>query len=167
MTDPLMIFLRTVHILSGIIWVGGNVIVFFVLFPRVSKFADAAVTDMLKFIAPMDRWIGPAAVLTVASGITIGLRLRWGVLEDWFVSGWGWAILVAFLTTVAYLVIAVRQTTPPFDELKAITRDLDGQPATAETAGRVRELFTELLEHRKLMPLLIVAAGAMAAARFL
>ena len=43
---------------------------------------------------------GVAAVVTIAAGVTLALRLRWGHLDTFLSTGWGWAILIGFISTI-------------------------------------------------------------------
>ena len=136
-----MIGLRIAHILAGVIWVGGGLLVFVVLLPRIAEFGPAARGDILRIVVPFERWLAPASVLTVASGITIALRLKRGVLDTWLVSGWGYAILVAFAATLAYMVIGLRQTQPHIDRLKEIASSIKERELTPDDSWEVRGLF--------------------------
>ncbi len=166
MTDPITILLRIVHILGGVIWVGGDLLVFFVLIPRAARFGDAAVIEILRFTVPWGRWTNVFGTLSLASGIVLALRLRWGVLDQWFITGWGWAMLVAFVAVLVFVVLGGRYERH-FKDMNALVGELDGRPATPEDGDRGRDLITATLRLRPVLGLMVIAVGAMAAARFL
>ncbi len=162
-----MIFLRIVHIGSGVIWVGNVVFFFFVIFPQIRRFTAARQAESLWAVKAGDRILMVAAPLTIASGIIIALRLKWGVLDTWFVSGWGYAMLVAFVATILYVVIGSIQSLPHVTRLNQVADEMGGQPPTLEQAERIRELYTAISYHWIPSLFLVIAVGAMAAARFL
>jgi hypothetical protein len=41
-----------------------------------------------------------SASITIAAGTYLALRLRWGNLDNFLDTGWGWAILIGFVATM-------------------------------------------------------------------
>ena len=162
-----MIFLRIVHIGSGMVWVGGVFYVVFVELPQIRRFSASAVGESLAGLKAGDRVMGPASVLTIASGITIALRLKWGVLDTWFVSGWGYAILVAFAATLLYFVIALAQARRYMVRLDQLAAAVAGRVPSAQEEAEIREGYAAMSRHWIPLIFLVIAVGAMAAARWL
>ena len=98
-------------------------------------------------------------MVTIAAGVTLALRLRWGHLDTFLSSGWGWAILIGFISAIFSIALGGR-----FDStLRRISSGNDGQPDEAETERLVNSMTGSL---RLSTLFVVIAAGSMASARF-
>ena len=73
--------LRIIHIVSGAFWVGSALFVVLFLLPRLGSLSPGTRGQVLEEIVV--RWstvTGFAALVTIAAGVTLALRLRWGHL---------------------------------------------------------------------------------------
>ena len=168
--DPLMIFLRIVHILARLFWVGGSLFEIFVVVPRALTMPPARQLDVFRIMTSTRENVayGLAAVLTIGTGVTIALRMRWGNLDTWFTSGWGYAILTAFAATVVYVIVASAILPRPMRRMTELANAVDTREPTHAEAAEIRNRLTHLVQTARwaLMPL-VIALGAMAAARWL
>ncbi|MGD8404220.1 MAG: hypothetical protein PVJ21_11205 [Anaerolineales bacterium] len=89
--DILMIVLRLLHIISGVLWVGAGVIMFFFIGPTLGATADAG----QKFAQHLMTQTRFTAVVTVSAILTVlaGASLYWidsgGLTSAWMHSGAG------------------------------------------------------------------------------
>lgn len=168
MIDPVMVALRIVHILSGIVWVGSTIFIHLILLPSLRAEGPRAEAPVMRrinafIIHPI---MGLSALLVVASGVTMALRLRSGVLDLFLVTPWGWAILIGFIAAMLAMI-------PPSAAL-ATMRRFTRAATTLEYGGGTAEDEREYRRARDVFrrfgvvesALLIVAVVAMAAARW-
>ena len=108
-----------------------------------------------------------AALVSIGSGIWLALLLRWGNLDSFFSSNWGWAILAAFLATVAYLVVAFAVDDPAVQGLEKLWDSTEDREPTAEEARELERLGARSrMAARTEAGLMLVIVGAMAVVRF-
>ncbi len=163
--DVLTIFLRIVHIVSGALWVGGGILLTGFMWPRAAALGPAVA-------GPFNRAANPVAgmaftiagVLVIASGTAMAVRARWDALDTFFSFGWGYAILIGFICTVIALGIGAAVVRPAGGRIAALTSgppDPSDMPEIMRLGQRVRFWGTFAIG------LVVIAAGSMAAARFL
>lgn len=164
-----IITLRLLHIVFGAFWVGTAV------------FVAAAVEPALRAAAPgvrgpilgrLSRGIGhmlvASAVITLAAGVVLALRLRQDNLGAWFDTGWGVAMLIGFIVSVLALGTSLITGSTAgalarADEQSAV--DAGGSPGDA--GSRAEELGSRFRAAvRWTAVLTVVGVGTMAAARF-
>ena len=103
--------------------------------------------------------MGGAAVLTIAAGVTLALRLRWGHLDTFLSTGWGWAMLIGFISAILSMAFGGR-----FDStLRQFRSGHERQLDAAKTEHLVNSM-TGLLRLSTLF--VVIAVGSMAVARF-
>ncbi len=152
--------LRIIHIVSGSFWVGSALFMVLVFLPRLRRLApDTRDTVMEEVVRLWSTVSGVAAVVTIAAGVTLALRLRWGHLDTFLSTGWGWAILIGFISAILSMALGGR-----FDStLRRIRSGHEGQLDAAETE-RLVNTMTGFLRLSTLF--VVIAAGSMASARF-
>ena len=80
--------LRIIHIVFGAFWVGSAVFMVLIFLPRVQRLpTDTRDTLMEAVVKPWSMVMGAVAFVTVAVGITLVLRLRWGHLDTFLSTG--------------------------------------------------------------------------------
>lgn len=102
---------------------------------------------------------GVAAVVTIAAGVTLALRLRWGHLDSFLSSGWGWAILIGFISAIASMALGGR-----FDSILRRIRSGDERRLDEAEKERLVNSMTGSLRLSTLF--VVITAGSMASARF-
>ncbi len=96
---------------------------------------------------------------TIVAGVTLALRLRWGHLDTFLSAGWGWAILIGFISAILSMAFGER-----FDStLRRVKSGHEGQADAAETERLINSM-TGFLRLSTLF--VVIAAGSMASARF-
>ena len=152
--------LRIVHIVSGAFWVGSALFMVLFLLPRLRRLApDTRDTLMDEVVRPWSSVVGVAAFVTIAAGITLALRLRWGHLDTFLSTGWGRAILIGFIAAILSAALGGR-----FDStLRRIRTGDEGQLDAAETE-RLIDSMTGSLRLSTLF--VVIAVGSMAVARY-
>ena len=162
-----IIVLRLLHIISGAFWVG--TILFMVMFlrPRLREFSSGV--DR-RLTGSVERVVGTATgvsgLITVVAGIALALRLRWGHLDTFFNTGWGYAILVGFIAAMAAFV-AGGLSGGTSARLASITDGFADAPPGDDELAQVQELDARLVRLERIHALFIViAVASMASARF-
>jgi hypothetical protein len=170
--DTYMVVLRIVHILAGVFWVGAAFTVILFIQPTAREVGPAA-APFMTHLAGRKRLIDvvlSAAGLTVLAGLLMYWRVSGGLEPDWIGSAPGITLTVGALCAIAALAIAGSVVRPSIRATLAIGQVVgaSGGPPTPEQAAQL-----QVLQHRGhvagqvIVPLLIVAVVAMAAARYL
>jgi hypothetical protein len=101
LTAPMHKLLLTVHIVASVGWLGVTAAKL-VLGVAADREPDAgAAQALLVAIGVVDRMFPPAAILTLVSGIALGLITKWGIVQ------YTW-VLVKLVLTIAVPVTAVQ-----------------------------------------------------------
>lgn len=162
------IFLRIVHIVAGVFWVGSIFLFVIAIFPIVRSLGPSGERSFwLKFLSSPLTVIYPiAAVSTIAAGVTLALRSRWGNLDSFFATGWGWAILLGFLGVFVSLVLVIVMEEPASKKVRTILVTLQGREPDSAQASQIRHLMDRVVRSNQYEAVaLLVSVGAMAAAR--
>ncbi len=167
--DGLTIFLRIVHILLGLFWVGAGIFGVVVLTPRLRPLGTPIEAAVMRAVGPV---AGPvftiAGWLVAGSGAALALRIKWDKLDTFFATGWGYAILIAFVLVIVSAVISVAVIKPAADLVVERVDAYKGRDATPEENAAVQASLIPL--SRILVAdtvLILIAAGAMASARWI
>ncbi len=167
-----MVWLRLVHILAGIFWVGSTVMIAAFLIPA----ARASGSEGRRFLARLMQGrglgaaLGGSMLLTVVSGFVMYGRLSAGFNHAWVTSRPGMALGVGALAALLAVVVGVGVNAPvgvKIERLRRRTENAGGTPAPADAARAAA--LQALLDRMTVVTavLLVVAAGAMAVARYL
>jgi hypothetical protein len=107
-----------------------------------------------------------AAVIAISFGIGLTLKMRAASLDNFFVTGWGWAILIGFVTAMIAFVLGVVQNLTVV-RLGRLMAGAGGGPPNPAVAAQAGALMSRLrLIGRTAAILVVIALGAMASARF-
>lgn len=162
-----MVVLRILHILFGVVWAGGAIFLALILEPRLRAAGPAVQGPAMRSIAPaLVLMMSIASTITIAAGIALALRLRWGHFDIWFDTGWGVAILVGFIVSIL-AAISGGMTGGVASRMNRLAGGIQGRPPTPDEAaqlGRLRERLAML--GRTTAVLVTIGVGAMASARF-
>ena len=165
-----MVWLRLVHIVAGIVWVGSAVFLAAVVLPT----ARAAGSEGGRFVGQLMRRTQPvfgvAMLLTVIPGFIMYGRLSAGFNRAWVTSRPGLALATGAVATIVAVVIGATVNGPAGAKMAALRKSLEvqgGAPTPAQ-AGQLAALQARTERAGRLAAgLLVVAAGAMAVARYL
>lgn len=103
-----MVFMRILHIGFGFIWAGAALSVILILGRRLRELGADYQRPVMRVVA---RVIGPmlgiSGIVTILVGLAMALRIA-GSNHSLFTStGWGWAIMVGFVVSVAGLISGI------------------------------------------------------------
>ena len=157
-----LVVLRLLHIVFGAFWVGTILFMALILRPRLTSLSTSVDRRLtLSIDRAVNTATGIAGLITVAAGIGLVFRLRWGRLNTLFDSGWGFAILVGFVAAMGAFVVGAmeacaisigdRLTGDGSESVEASLQTIDARIAFL---GRLHALF------------ILIAVGSMASARF-
>ena len=163
-----MVILRLLHIVFGVFWAGSAIFFAFILQPRLRALGPDIHARVMGALIPV---MGPAlitsAVVTMAAGITLALRLRWGHLDTFLDTGWGWAILIGFVTSIGAITSGIT-TVVLANRMLGLGRNIGERAPTPEEATQLQRLATRLPRlARSTAVMVLIAIGAMASARFI
>jgi uncharacterized membrane protein len=171
--DPVMIVLRTFHILGGALWFGSAFLFAGFFGPAAAELGPAAGPVMSNVVKKrrIAKVIAFLAITTVIAGWTLWLKnaLSFPSIGDWLTSPFGLVLTIGgVLATIAgYYGITgignnVERVVELADEVAAA-----GGPPTPEQGARLAHLGAEIEKHSKIdLVLLFAAVFAMATARY-
>lgn len=170
--DAYMVVLRIVHIVAGAFWVGSAIVVFRFLQPAARELGPAASPLMMNLSQKRrlpDITLG-AAGLTVLAGLLMYWRVSDGLDPDWIGSAPGLAITLGALAAIAAVSLGASVVRPSMLAAGAIGQEVaaSGGPPTPEQSARIQALQGKVRSAGNvIVPLLVFAVAAMAAARYL
>ena len=165
--ETTMVVLRLFHIVAGVYWVGASAFPAFVLEPRLHALGPQYQGPVLRAVG---RVAGPslmiASIVTIAFGIGLTFKLRASALDDFFVTGSGWAILIGFITSMVAFALGAR-TGMIVAKLERLMENVGDGPPPPEVAAQAQNLMSTISRLSRVDAVLVVIAlGAMASARF-
>ena len=172
-TDAAMVFLRIVHIATGVIWVGSLFVVVVFVQPSAATLGAAGAPFMSEL--RRRRFVDVVfidALFTVIAGSFLYWR-DWHThpsLGDWISSSFGAWLTVGALLAIAGLVVAASLTRPTIARLVSLGRQVAeaGGTPLPETAAQIGALQHRLVvAERVSFSLVLLAVVAMASARYL
>ena len=172
-TDASMVFLRIVHIVTGVIWVGSLFVVVVFLQPSAATLGAAGMPFMSEL--RRRRFVDVVfidAVFTVVAGSFLYWQdwHTYSSFGDWIGSSFGVSLTVGALLAISGLVVAATFTRPTIARLVSLGQQVaeSGGPPTPETATRIAALQRRLVvAERVSFSLVLLAVVAMASARYI
>jgi uncharacterized membrane protein len=170
--DTYMVVLRVVHILAGVFWVGSALVTFLFIQPTAREIGPAA-GPFMAHLAGKKRlidWVLRAAGLTILAGVLMYWRVSGGLHTDWIGSAEGLAVTIGALCGIAAFSLGLTVVKPSIMATLAIGREVaaGGGTPTPEQGAQLQALQKRgKAVGRAIVPLLIAAVVAMAAARYL
>lgn len=166
--DSLMVSLRILHIVFGTFWVGSDLFVVLLLEPRLRALGPTIMRPVMRaLMRVMPPVMMISSIITLASGIALALKMQWGFLDTFLATGWGWAMLIGFIVTVAAMIVGFGLMPVVTIRMERLSRTTEGRPPTADEASQLERLNSRLVFlARSNSALLVIVLGTMAAARF-
>lgn len=165
-----MIWLRLFHIVFGALWVGAATFGAFFIMPA----ARVAGPEGGRFVGRLMQRMGPAMgiamLFTVIPGFIMYSRISGGFDRSWAMSPTGMALGAGAVASLLAVVVGMGLSSPTRKKIVALRKGLDteGRAPTAIEAAQLAQLQGRIESGAKVTAtLLIVAAGAMAVARYL
>lgn len=132
MADVYQWFIRFLHILAGVMWVGGIFLWSMVIAPSLEKRVppQAAGPTMMTIAPRLPRYFGIAGAVTVITGLwNMGLLVGFGNIGDGFQQGsWGIALGASFFTAIIMLVVAFGVLQPSVNKMLDLAKSSAGAP---------------------------------------
>ena len=160
------LWLRILHILFGVFWVGTDVFLTFVLLPRLKALGPEierpVMSKLMRVLPPV---IMISSIITLVSGVLlIGETRGWSVL---FTTGWGWAIFIGFVLTGLAMIVGFGAVPPLTMRYEKLYRTIEGRSPTPDESLKLESLTRSIkaLANTNSVMLLIVVV-TMAIARF-
>ncbi len=156
--DAEIVFLRLLHIVPGVIWVGAAIFLAWVLQPALKEtgppHAGALMTNMVK---PLVILLHSSALLTIVFGIVMAFRVRPdGLFDVLWSTDWGTMIWLGFLfAVVGYAIGTYGGLTSK--KMMDIGKSLQGPP-TPEQAGAMAALQSRAMMLTRIASILVTAA---------
>jgi hypothetical protein len=155
--DAEIVFLRLLHIVPGVVWVGSAVFLAWVLQPAIAKtgppHSGAVMRNMVK---PMVITMHSAALLTIVFGIVMAFRVRDPLFDFLWSTDWGTMIWLGFLfAVVGYTFGTIGGLTSK--KMMDIGASLQGPPSP-EQAAEMGSLQKRAMLLTKIASVLVLAA---------
>ena len=172
-TDASIVFLRIVHIVTGVIWVGSLFVVVVFVQPSAATLGAAGAPFMSEL--RRRRFVDIVfidAVFTVAAGSFLYWR-DWHAFRsfgDWIGSTFGATLTAGGLLAISGLAVAASVTRPTIGRLVSLGTQVaaSGGAPPPEAAARIGALQRRLVvAERVSLSLVLLAVVAMASARYL
>jgi uncharacterized membrane protein len=143
-----MILLRTIHILAGVLWVGGSVIYIAFIEPTVKATAPAS-QKFMQHLMSRQRY---SLFMNVTSGLTVlaGALLYWrdtgGRILAWAQTGPGLGFTLGALAAIVVYLLGFFMIRPRAERLSALGKQIGmaGGPPTPEQAAELNTLDKEM-----------------------
>ncbi|MBI4281863.1 MAG: hypothetical protein HY672_00020 [Chloroflexi bacterium] len=165
--DTWMVIQRVLHIVFGVLLVGNIFFLTLFLEPRLRRLGAGIQNPVMGALMPILAPVQMVSYIIVfVSGVTMTLNTRWNGLGTFLETGWGWAIFIGILTTIAAGVVGFGLVTPTAARLGKMASALKGPPSPdqARQMGQMAERVSTLSRINVALGLVILAA--MAAARY-
>ena len=172
-TDASMVFLRVVHIVTGVIWVGSLFVVVVFVQPTAASLGPTGAPFMAEL--RRRRFVDVVfidALFTVAAGSFLYWH-DWHIYPtfgDWIGSSFGVSLTLGALLAISGLVVAASLTRPTIARLVSLGKQVaeSGGPPTPETTAQIGALQRRLVVAEWVsFSLVLLAVVAMASARYI
>ncbi len=162
-----LIVLRILHVLPGVIWVGGASLMAWVIEPQIRaagpQVQGPAMSSIAKKLTPV--LVGSAA-LTILVGFALIMRTPGHEASDLFSTSWGWAIGLGMVLGIAAGGIGGTAGTE-LKKIEALGAQISGAPTPAQAAAMAGHQATLRRNSRIASILGLVAVALMVSARYL
>lgn len=170
MNAYLFYILRSVHIFSGVLWVGGAISYFFFVEPAVKGLGAARPKFMQGFIEKRryPLYMNVVSALTIVAGALLYWNTSGGLQLAWVRTGAGLGFTFGSVVALVVYLIGFLMLRPRAERMGALGKQIGaaGGPPTAEQAAELGQLEHELRSVKRIdVILLTIALLAMAAAR--
>ena len=165
----LVLILRLLHVVTGIFWVGGVMIVAGFILPSVQALGPAGgpVMNQLVQVRKLPIRLIIAAWVTVLSGLTLYFRDAHLAGHGWYTSTMGRVIGFGGALGILVVIIGMLFNVPITRRMQAIGAQIQSGGATPELGAEMQRLQARLIRITRIAAvLLVIAASAMAVARY-
>ena len=155
------------HIVSGVIWAGVSLFLAFVLEPRLRALGSSVQHMVMRSIAgAIGVTFASTGTITIVSGIVLIFVLRGNSLDTLHETGWGQAMSLGLVATVAAYVLNLT-TIPTNIKMRKMGKAIQDRQPTEEEMDEIQGLSSRLrISGQVTAILLLIAVCTMAVARF-
>ena len=165
-----MVWLRLVHIVAGVVWVGSAVFAALFVLPTARALGPEGGRFVARLLPRSGPVLGGAMLLTIVSGFVMYGRLSAGFNRAWVTSRVGLALGAGAVAALLAVIVGVAVNAPAGARMARLRKGLQ-PPGGTPTAAQAAELATLQARVERgaqvVALLLLTAAGAMAVARYL
>ena len=163
-----MVIFRVLHIIFGVFWTGTAMFMAIILEPRLRALGPTVQRPVMGALAPiMTPVMLASGTITIAAGVYLSLRLRWGHLDQFLDTGWGWAILIGLIASIGAFASGFG-IAHHGQRMVRLGAAIQGRPPTPEEAQQLQRTAAMLTRLGRTTAILtVVAVVTMAAARYL
>lgn len=164
--DAELIVLRTLHILPGVLWVGGALIMAWVVEPQLRAAGPAVQGPAMRAIGKqLSLALTAAAGVAILMGFVLVARTPGHGFGDLFTTSWGWAIGLGLVVAVVSAGIG-SMAGGALRRMDAVGAQISGQPTPAQ-AAEVAGLQARLRTNGRIGSILgVIAVVLMVSARY-
>ena len=166
--DPVMIFLRVLHVIAGIYMAGSYLFLVPILEPKLKRLGPPIQSPVMRSLMPTLLPVnGISFIILIGTGVAMTLIMRSGTLNSLLVTGWGWMMFIGLITTVAAAIIGFGVLAPTGMRIEKIGRSMEGRapkPEESQQLGRLSARGDTL--SRVNFVLIMVAVATMIASRY-
>ena len=165
--DIELILVRTIHLGFGAVWFGAAVFAAAILEPRLRQLGPDAQRALLdSLMSAFDKVMNVTGAITIAAGVYLMLRLRWGSLGTLHETDWGRSMSLALVVTVIAMGTGAMASVNR-KRMAQLGASAGEQAQTPEETARMESLALRSRRYlRATVILLFVAVVMMAAARY-
>ncbi len=166
--DALIISMRILHIVFGVFWVGATFFMVLVLVPRLRALGPPIQGPVMGALTPvLTPFMVVSAIVILVTGVVLTLVTRWGALDTLFVTGWGWSMIVGFVTSVAAAIVGFGIIVPTGHRQAKLAGSIAGRPPTPEEGKQLEQMGAKIgVLMLNNFVLLLIATVTMAIARY-
>jgi uncharacterized membrane protein len=161
--------LRLIHVMSGIFWVGGILLVARFLIPTAQAIGPAAAPFQhhLMNVRKLPIALLVTGWLTVLSGSTLYMRTASLLGAGWYGSGPGRIFGIGGTLALIAILIGTFGNIPTFRRIGAVSAQLQASPGNADLTAQLQGLQKRLAKLSQIVAVLVtLAAACMAVARY-
>lgn len=161
--------LRIFHVIFGIFVAGTYLFMVLILEPRLKRLGPTVAGPLMSSISPaMTAAMGLSFVVLVGTGTAMVLILRSGSLMTLLDAGWGWAMVLGLIATLAAVVVGFGLLTPTGIKTAKLGNSIKGRPPTPAEAQEMGWLSGQIASlSRWNFVLIMLATASMISARYL
>ena len=162
------VVLRVIHVVFGIFWAGAVLYASFVLLPVLKSLGPGierpTVMALMRGTSPT---MAVSSLIVLGTGVAMALRTRLSISAI-FSTGWGWAVFIAFIAVVIYLIAGFGILLPSGARMDKLAQSIEGRQPTqyeSEQMGRLARRISTV--ERTSSIAILIAAILMPLLRFL
>ena len=161
------IALRIMHIVVGVFWAGAAFYSAIIVMPQLHALKSGIERPVTRVLSPRT---GPIMmvgfIIVVGSGVWLALRMH-GSLDIYFSTGWGIAMLIAFIAMIISSVVGFGFLAPAAFGVDRLLRSTEGRDPTPDEDHQLERLSARHVTlARYNFVLILIATITMPVARF-